>query len=162
MKKTTQSATEQANGKKDLYEIMWKKMQQQGWQTIRHFTEGSHVPFSVETTRRMFSKCDYKNIAPATVAIIAKYLGFTPQEIRDLLREYTNDKDLWPLIGEGSNALSPEEEAVLSVYRKVVECDPSMREHMASSASLYASSCNIDLSYEIGMLKRERPLIKRR
>ncbi len=137
-----------------LYEILHKKLIEGGWENIRRFTDGSKVPFSVETTRRLFSECSYKGVAPATIAIVAKYLGFSANEIRDLLREYTTDRDLWPLIGDSTNRLTKEEEATIALTNRLKEQNIDAYDSVLSHIETVGKMVGINVD-EVTLLRRK-------
>lgn len=137
----------------ELYKVMYDKLIEQGWENVRRFTDASGVPYSLETTRRLFNECTYKGIAPATIAVIARYLGFTPTEIRGLLKEYTTDEEIWPMIGVGENQLSKDEEYWVQLYHELSE-----------SAGLYqAVIAQIDSAFKLaGAKSKVLPSLKRK
>jgi len=139
---------------KELYEVLHNKMLESGWDSVRSFTNGSKVPFSVETTRRIFNECDYKGLAPTTVAIVAKYLGFTTNEIRDLLRDYTTDRDLWPLIGDSTTRLSTEEEAMVTIYNAIKDKKPELVTTIAEQIQTLCKLAGVDVSEQTKKLIR--------
>lgn len=136
-----------------LYKIMHDKMLEQGWENVRRFTEASGVPFSLETTRRLFNECTYKGIAPATIAIIARYLGFSTAEIRNLLREYTTDEEIWPMIGVDDGKLSKDEEHWLQLYHEL-SANPDLYQAVITQID---SACKL-----AGTKSRVLPSLKRR
>ena len=122
------------------------KLASEGWENPRQFHLGSGVArkFSIETTRRAFNPCDYKSMEPATLLVICKYLNFTPNEIRDILKDFTDDKEIWPLIGEGGATLTPQEEAVVEVFRMIRVAKPELLPNLADMLDLLALPAGID------------------
>lgn len=141
--------------KTELYKIMLDRMHAEGWENIRQFTVGSRVPFSLETVRRMFSECDYKNISPPTVAVIARHLGFKTNEIKDILKDYTDDEEFWRMIGETS-PLTADQEAIVGVFDAFMSAGGEATATFFSQIDLVAKMYNVDIADQMDRLKRPR------
>lgn len=139
---------------KKLCDIMKDRMSVEGWDTIRRFTEGSKVPFSLETTRRIFNEKEYESVAPTTIAIVARYLGFKPNEIRDLLKKYTDDKDLWPMLGDSEGRITEDEQAIVDCYKKITEAKSGIGEVLVRQLEFVAMIAGVDITAEVHRLKR--------
>jgi hypothetical protein len=135
-------------GKKDeeLRAILTLKMAREGWENPRQFHLGSGVAskFSIETTRRAFNPCDYKSMEPSTLLIILKYLNFSANEIRDILKNFTSDKEIWPLLGDGTTALTTQEEAMVEIFRMIRAAKPEMLPNIADNLDLMAMAAGIE------------------
>ena len=137
---------------KQLNEILRERMLSEGWDTI---PEGSKVPFSLETTRRIFNDKEYLTVAPHTIAVVARYLGFEPNEIRDLLREHTKDKDLWPMIGDSVERITEDEKALIGCYQKIAEKSRKVALcALVPQLELIAALVKADITEDIDRLKR--------
>jgi len=108
----------------------------------------------VETVRRAMNECEYKGIAPHTLAIIAHFLGFTPNEIRDLLKTHTGDEVLWKLIGDHTSALSPDEESIVEIFRQIKGSGSAALAQLVSHLSLIGSAFKIDLDANLAKIRR--------
>ena len=138
-----------------LYDIYWDKLKCEGWENIRQFTDGAKVPFSLETTRRLFSDHDDKNVAPITIAIVGRHLGFTPKEIKGFLKKYTTDQDIWPMLGESETPLTQDEEALLKAYRALKDTERA-RGFIADQLDMVAMAVSIDVSKYTKIIRRKR------
>jgi len=138
---------------KELYQILYQRMIDQGWDNIRRFTAGSKVPFSIETKRRLFNECDYKSVAPITIAIVARYLDFTNEEIRELLQKYTTDRDVWPLIGDSDERLTNEERAWLELFSSISK-NSKLKENIFDQIEMLADLSGEDVSEQLKILRR--------
>ena len=120
--------------------ILTRKMNQQGWETVEQFYQNSMVNqvVSRETCRQLILH-EKKVIEPIFIKI-AEALGFSPNEIRDVLREY-GYTDFVHLIGDHKGVvLTPGEEAFLSLYRNLARRKPAAT---GSLMSLMKSLCSL-------------------
>lgn len=142
--KNGEAARPAAERKKEqsLRNLLLDRMAAEGWENVRQFTLGSKVPFSIETTRRAFVDVEHKNMAPLTLAIILKYLSYKPAEIVEILKTYTDDQDLWPMIDVKSTKLTPAEDALLAAYHVLVSADPGMSDRVADQLDLLAMAAS--------------------
>lgn len=140
----------------EFYAMMRNKLEDEGWTSARHFTLGAKLPFSSETTRRVFVKCDYKSLEASTLATVMLFLNFTRTEIREALRTFTSDNIIWRLIGiEGDSAsLTSEENAMLEMVRLVAEHDHTVFIVLAGILSSLAVAHHVDLSEQLKRVKR--------
>jgi hypothetical protein len=139
---------------KELYNILHSKMIASGWKTVRSFTAGSRVPCSIETVRRAMNECEYKGIAPNTIAVIAHHLGFTPNEIQNILKTYTGDDVLWKLIGDHASALTPDEESVVEIFRQIKAAGNDVLAQFISHLELIGNAFKIDLESYLVNIRR--------
>lgn len=105
---------------------MAKKMRTEGWDNIKQFMISTRVPFSLETVRRAFNTCDYKNIEVSTLAIIMKHLNFTPNEIRAMLTKCIGDNNIVSLIGDSNVDYTIQEQRLVEAYRMIVSKNPKL------------------------------------
>ena len=129
-----------------LRAMLVKKMATEGWENPRQFHLGSGVAteFSIETTRRAFNPCDYKTMEPATLLTICKYLNFSANEIKDILKTYTDDKAIWPLLGDSSESLTTQEEAIVEVFRMIRAAKPEILPNIADMLDLMAMTAGVE------------------
>ena len=129
-----------------LRALLVNKMAAEGWENPRQFHLGSGVArkYSIETTRRAFNPCDYKSMEPSTLLVICKYLNFSANEIKDILKNYTDDKEIWPLLGDGATALTTQEEAMVEVFRMIRAAKPEILPNIADMLDLMAMTAGIE------------------
>jgi hypothetical protein len=134
--------------KKDeqLRAMLVHKMASEGWENPRQFHLGSGVArkFSIETTRRAFNPCDYKTMEPSTLLVICKYLNFSANEIKGILKNFTDDQELWPLLGDGATALTTQEEAIVEVFRLIRAAKPEILPNIADMLDLMAMTAGVE------------------
>lgn len=106
---------------KKLYRVLTDRMKAQGWDNNTHFARSSGIPYSRETTSRAFEKHATREIANDTLATILKYLNYTPAEIKEILKKYTDDTQIWPMIQIDGPELSNKEQAFLAMIRELSE-----------------------------------------
>ncbi len=131
-----------------------KKMHQQGWETVEQFYQNSSVKqvVSRETCRQLILH-QKKVIEPIFIKIVES-LGFTPNEIKKLLREY-GYTDFVHLIGDHQGTkLTDEEYAFLSLLRKLRRGNSSVHSSMISIFESLCCVANIQCSEEIDTLKK--------
>ena len=134
--------------------MLTRKMKQQGWETVEQFYHNSSVNqvVSRETCRQLI--LHQKKVIEPIFIKIAEALGFAPNEIKHLLHEY-GYTDFVHLIGDHQGIkLSAEEEAFLSVYRKLLRGKTAV---FASLLNVFESLCcaaDIECSEELGMLRK--------
>lgn len=143
--------------KKDFFQMMNMKLREQGWDTVTQFTNSSKIPYSVETVRRGFTDCGYKQLSPDTLAVILRYLNCDRREIREILETYTDDKEIIKLIGEPSGAsLSADEEAWLKIYRKLEAGKPGLAAQIVGgSIAMGAELAGVDIKEEVLTVARK-------
>jgi len=136
--------------------MLTRKMNQQGWETVEQFYQNSSVNqvVSRETCRQLI--LHQKKVVEPIFIKIAEALGFTPNEIKDVLREY-GYSDFIHLIGDHHGIkLTDEEEAFLSLFRKLQRSKPAV---VTSLLNIFESLCNvadIECSEEIGKLSKRQ------
>jgi DNA-binding transcriptional MerR regulator len=107
----------------------------ENWDTISDFFRQTGIPLSQETVRRAL----YENekVSTLTFIVLAKYLGFSPAEIRGLLKkpddyvisrgkERRYASELADLIVERENAFTQREDALIQCVRIVTAHDPEI------------------------------------
>lgn len=138
----------------ELKKILAAKLEKEGWDSIRQFTMRSRIPLSQETTRRAFGESD-KPLEPASVAVIARYLGFSPEEIKGFLRDYTEDDDLWQMIGREDTRYTVTDLAVLEAFKTLAEHGtPATLKSLADHMDLLAKTIEVDIREHTDKLRR--------
>ena len=141
----------------ELKKLLNRQLENEGWESLRQFTSGSKIPLSAETIRRAFMAQDYKNMEPMSLAIICRYLNFTPDEIRDMLKTYTNDNVLWPMIGKGDGVrLSVYDQALLGAAKTIAGDDKERMTMLADQFDLMARAVGVDVSEYTRQIRRRR------
>ncbi|MBI4683042.1 MAG: hypothetical protein HY757_08080 [Nitrospirae bacterium] len=136
--------------------MLTRKMNQQGWETVEQFYQNSSVNqvVSRETCRQLI--LHQKKVIEPIFIKIAEALGFTPNEIKNVLREY-GYTDFIHLIGDHQGIkLTAEEEAFLSLFRKLLRTKPDV---VTSLLNIFESLCcvaEIDCSEELGELNKRQ------
>ncbi len=85
---------------------------------LADFVKRSHMPVSMETVRRALY--EGKAISIPSLILIAKYLRFTPNEIKQIIQD-AGDVDFSELIGDQNTILQPWEKAILEASRQIVD-----------------------------------------
>lgn len=143
--------------KKAFFKMMNDRLHQEGWETVTQFTAKSKIPYTVETVRRAFTDCGHKQLSADTLAIILRYLSCSRQEIRQILKTYTDDKEIIELIGDdGSQELTPDQQAWLDIYNKLYAQNPSFATQLAQPLEWIASLASVDISKETALLGRKK------
>lgn len=149
-----------ASGAKDdersnaLRQIMSAKLKAEGWDNIKQFMVATKVPFSLETVRRAFNKCEHKNLEASTLAIIMKHLNYTPAEIKSLLTEYTDDDALVSLIGGDYQEFNIYERNLVQAYREIIAKNPEMGEVLADQIDLVGAIIKVKTKQYTDFLRR--------
>lgn len=144
--------------KKIMYpdNTLTRKMNQQGWETVEQFYNNSSVNqvVSRETCRQLI--LHQKKVVEPIFIKIAEALGFTPNEIKDVLHEY-GYSDFVHLIGDHHGLkLTSEEEAFLSLFRKLQRSKPAVVTSLLNIFDALCCVAEIECSEELGKLnKRE-------
>jgi len=130
-----------------------RKMNQQGWETVEQFYHNSSVNqvVSRETCRQLI--LHQKKVVEPIFIKIAEALGFTPNEIKDVLHEY-GYTDFVHLIGDHNGIrLTNEEEAFLSLFRKLRRSRPAVVMSLHKIIDALCNVAEIDCSEELDKLK---------
>lgn len=113
---------------------------------ILDFVNRSGVPLSFETVRRAIK--DIKPVSIPSLILIYKYLGFTKEEIRDIIKEL-GDQDFHELIGDHKGMeLTQIEEAIIVAIRKIRQKEPLSLNTLATQIELIAKAYQVDVSEE--------------
>ena len=126
-----------------------KKMHNKGWDTVEDFYTNSAVrEVASRETCRMLILHNKKIIEPIFIKI-AEAMGFTPNEIKELLVTY-GYTDFVHLIGDHrGRTLKPDEHAILSVYEKLIHRNPVAKtliiNFLESLCALTESECEDEL-----------------
>ena len=113
---------------------------------ILDFVNRSGVPLSFETIRRAIK--DIKPVSIPSLILIYKYLGFTKEEIRDIIKEL-GDQDFHELIGDHNGMeLTQIEEAIIAAIRKIRQKEPLSLNTLATQIELIAKAYRVDVSEE--------------
>ncbi len=134
--------------------VLTRKMNRQGWETVEQFYHNSTVKevASRETVRQLI--LHQKKVIEPIFIKIAEALGFTPNEIKELLVafDYT---DFVNLIGDHQGVrLRDDEEVYLSFFRKLKGARPENIEALFSILESLCGVAGIDCGEEISMLKK--------
>jgi hypothetical protein len=135
---------------KKLYAILNKRLRDEGYENNTHFARASGIPYSRETTSRAFEPHPTRDISNDTLLIILKYLNFSKKEMVEILKNYTDDKDLWPLITEGSN-LTRAEEALVTIVRAL---RPEHLDMLANQLELLGAAAQKDFSEPLEAIRK--------
>lgn len=139
----------------DLRDMLTRKLNSQGWDSIRQFTQKSGVPYSQETTRRAFTESE-KPLEPATLAIICRHLGYSPEDIKSILRDYTDDEHLWPLIGRQDTKMTIYDQALMLAVEQITKDHPELLRSLADYLDLLAASTGADVKEHTEKLRRKK------
>jgi len=142
----------------ELQKLLTDRMSSEGHENLRKFHIGSRIPLSPETVRRAFTDTDYyKAMEPMTLVIICQHLNFKPDEIREILANYTDDKYLHKMIGkQPKETLSVFDEAVLAAVREIVKASPESTEHLANGLEILAWGAGVDIGAHTGTIRRRK------
>lgn len=113
---------------------LFQEKLQENYENIGDFMKRSKIPVSMETVRRLIT--DRKPVNTMSLIMIAKYLGFSNEEIRDVLRkpgdyilrdakEMKFAADFISLMGFGGEELTEHDKMFLKVIRKIKNGKPS-------------------------------------
>lgn len=127
-----------------LRKILSIRLKEENWQTVRAFCDGTNISYSLETVRRAFNECPYKNLDAITLAAIMKKLNYSDHEIKTILTEHLpkTDKNVMVLSLIGDNKvrdLTIAEESLLELYRTLTNIDPKKSIQVADYLELLAS-----------------------
>lgn len=144
--------------KKPITELQAKlqnRMEKEGWDNLNHFATKSGITCSMETVRRAFNDPKQaEKVEPMSFALIMYHLGFKPNEIRDALREYTDDCTLHRIIGDQEITMTQKEIAVIGAFREVVRAKPEITHDIANTFDLIAKAAGTDIKFHSDQLRR--------
>jgi len=138
----------------ELKKKLSRRLIDEGYDSVRGFLHKTKVPYSLETIRRAFNDCDYKNIEVSTLVVVLKYLNYTPNEIKQIVTEYTDDKDLVALIGDTNVEYSMYEQRLVEAYRMIMEADPGIGPVLADQLNLVGRAARVNVSEFTEVLRR--------
>lgn len=139
----------------DIYRMLTDKLADEGWTSVRHFTLANQktMGLSTETTRRVFTACEYKGIEPFTIANVMLHLNFSRQEIKEALQTYTSDNIMWKLIGDEEEPLTGQEKILLGMIRELAEKHPDVYQSVATTLAVLGGAYGLDLSAQLKRVK---------
>lgn len=132
-----------------------RKMEK-GYDSVSDFYNRTKLPMSMETVRRFISL--NRHVTVQHFLIITKYLGFTPNEIRDMLQndakkfivetkyEQIHAAEIAKMIRENDTVFSPTETALISALRKVATVDKYAIESLADHICLMAKGMGVEVA----------------
>jgi hypothetical protein len=136
--------------------VLTRKMYQQGWETVEQFYHNSSVNqvASRETCRQLI--LHQKKIVEPIFIKIVEALGFTPNEIKKLLREF-GYTDFIHLIGDHQGiTLTTEEETILSLFRKLMRSKPAVLPSVINVFEALFTVAAIDSSRDLERLRKKQ------
>lgn len=146
-----------------LHEILAQRLTDQGWDSRRHFALKSGFPYSAETAARVFQYDPLKGIEPYTLAIAMMYLDYSRDEIKSLLKTYTDDTIILKLMGDGDeNELSNNESALVEALRILAERSPAVCSSVAQMVEALATAYNVDVTEQVRRMKRTTTTIAKK
>lgn len=136
-----------------LRKILNERLRQQGWDSITAFVRGSGIHLSLETVRRAFTDCRYKGLETMSLVSVLGKLGYSPNEIKEMIRKYTADTEVWPLLGSYQVEFSVDEMALIDAYREILSADPNMAKTIADQIDLVGKLAGVDTSYKTDAIR---------
>lgn len=139
-----------------LRQTLTIRMVMQGWSNINQFKKGTGVPYSLETVRRAFNECPYKNLDTITLAIIMKHLNYSPKEIKTILGKHlaANDPVLELISDRAENKLTIGEERLIEAYRTIMDKNPELSNSLADHLDLLGKIANVPTRQATDALRR--------
>lgn len=131
-----------------------EKFEEQGWSDLAEFVRRTGVPVARETAR--VAIYDGQRVSHPILIIIAKYLGFSQAETREILKE-AGDKEYWPLIGESKVETTEFDRSLLAAVRAIREADPLKVNILADQIDLVAHSLGLDVTEHTHKIRSTRP-----
>ncbi len=126
---------------------MLKSRMLQNYTDIADFIRRTGIPLASETLRRAIY--EGKPIAFPTLIVLMKYLGFSANEIRDVLKDM-GETDFSSLIGQHvPSSLDIWERAWLTAGKRLREADPTRFNSLLDAMRIYAEGTGIDISKEL-------------
>jgi hypothetical protein len=132
-----------------------RKMHAKGWDTIEDFFNNSQVrKVASKTTLHHLILKEKKVVEPIFIKI-AEAMGFTPNEIKDLLLQY-GYKDFAHLIGDHKGvALDEKEKALISIYGKIASRHPNAAMLITNFLETLSLTTEVDCFDELSILKKK-------
>lgn len=94
--------------------IMYKKLLA-GWPDMSSFVRQTKIPVSLETVRQVVQEGNVVGVH--LMILIAKYLGFNSNEIKQILID-AGDKEFHQFFG-GYGYMTEDEKVLIDIYRKI-------------------------------------------
>lgn len=135
--------------KNPLFERMREK-----YADLSEFCKVSGVPVSSETCRRAIY--EDKPISTHLYILIAKYLGFTPKEIKGMLTKM-GEKEFSSIIGDSTaKPVDVSGVAVVEAIDKITSKDPALINGIALNLEIAARAAGVDISDQLVRIKRKK------
>jgi len=132
-----------------------RKMYAKGWNTIEDFFNNSKVREVTSKTTLHHLILQEKKIVEPLFIKIAEAMGFTPNEIKDLLVQY-GYKDFVNLIGDHKGVvLNERERALISVCNKISNRHPNTAMLIANFLETLCLTTEVDCFDELSILKKK-------
>ena len=132
-----------------------RKMYAKGWDTIEDFINHSRVSEVTSRTTLHHLILQEKKIVEPLFIKIAEAMGFTPNEIKDLLVQY-GYKDFVHLIGDHKGVvLNEKEKALLSVCNKISNRHPNASMLITNFLETLCLTTEVDCFDELSILKKK-------
>jgi hypothetical protein len=132
-----------------------RKMHAKGWDTIEDFFNNSKVREVTSKTTLHHLILQEKKIVEPLFIKIAEAMGFTPNEIKDLLVQY-GYKDFVNLIGDHKGVvLNERERALISVCNKISNRHPNTAMLIVNFLETLCLTTEVDCFDELSILKKK-------
>jgi hypothetical protein len=135
--------------------ILKQKFDQE-FHDIAEFKRRTRCPLANETLRRAIYLG--KPLTIPLLIIITKYLGFSPGEIKKILKD-AGDKDFYPLIGD-SAPLSEGERGLLAAVSAIKGKEPQQLNSIADHINLIGRAIGLDIREETDKLRIPKPTFR--
>jgi len=142
--------------RKKLALTIERRISEEGWSSTRQFCLNAGFDLSGETVRKLVNALDFQ-VEPATLAIILRALNYTHDEIRSMLQEFTDDKDLWPMIGGGKRVFNIYEESVRQAVNTIMDAGKEDAGNLiADQIDIVARAFGVDVSEHTNKIRRKK------
>lgn len=130
---------------KERNNVLYQKMKE-NYDSLSDFLRRSGCPLSLETVRIAIYLG--QEISHPALITLTKYLGFSPSEIREILKK-SGDEIYWDLIGEDAVNLTTRHKALLTIYDSLKD-----RHVLDEIVEIMAKAEGLDVKKELRATKR--------
>lgn len=132
-----------------------RKMHSRGWDTIEDFYNNSHVRKVASKTTLHNLILQEKQVVEPMFIKITEAMGFSPNEIKDLLVQY-GYKDFVHLIGDHKGvSLNEKDKALLSICSKIIGRHPNTAMLITNFLETLCLTTEVDCFDELSVLKEK-------
>ena len=141
----------------ELQRMLRARLQEMNFSDIASFCRASGIAkhISHESVRKALNDSS-RAVSPLTAAVIMRFMGYTPNEIRETMRALGDEVYYLLLPSESVSELQPWEAGLLDAARRLVNANEKAVDHLHGLLSVLAGASGVDIDSALAKIKPPR------